>query len=412
MFDGDGDGTNISYKLCEGDTLSEAMIAAGFSVDTAGNVSGPASLNDAAIAAIAAYVTEADLVDTATSTGTANAVSKALENGYYYITTSTGSVVTIDSANATAEVNDKNVVPPVVKSAGTEYSAAALDAIAAVGTSQSFTAQITKTKGAKNLKFTDTMTNMKYNEDVVITVSAGNAPTAAQATVAATENGFTVTFDDDYVAGLADNTVITLKYSATITSDALSTDPAKNTADLTYGDNNAHSSTPPEVEVYNAKISVTKTDGKNTETTEDDTPLAGAGFVLKNSEGKYYKLVAATETAPASISWVDNIADADEHISGDDGKVAAFTGLAAGTYTLEEKTVPSGFNKAADVVVTVAANDYTKANLEQDKPIVNNKGAELPSTGGMGTTIFYIIGAILVIGAGVVLVTRRRMNAN
>ena len=138
------------------------------------------------------------------------------------------------------------------------------------------------------------------------------------------------------------------------------------------------------------------------------------GLNVRNihSEGKYYKLVAATETAPASISWVDNIADADEHISGDDGKVAAFTGLAAGTYTLEEKTVPSGFNKAADVVVTVAANDYTKANLEQDKPIVNNKGAELPSTGGMGTTIFYIIGAILVIGAGVVLVTRRRMNAN
>ena len=43
--------------------------------------------------------------------------------------------------------------------------------------------------------------------------------------------------------------------------------------------------------------------------------------------------------------------------------------------------------------------------------IVNEKGVELPSTGGIGTTIFYIIGAILVIGAGVVLVTRRRMNA-
>ncbi|MBQ8306139.1 MAG: LPXTG cell wall anchor domain-containing protein [Blautia sp.] len=42
----------------------------------------------------------------------------------------------------------------------------------------------------------------------------------------------------------------------------------------------------------------------------------------------------------------------------------------------------------------------------------NNKGQELPSTGGMGTTIFYIIGAILVIGAGILLVTRRRMNSN
>ena len=44
--------------------------------------------------------------------------------------------------------------------------------------------------------------------------------------------------------------------------------------------------------------------------------------------------------------------------------------------------------------------------------VVNNAGTELPSTGGIGTTIFYVIGAILVIGAGVVLVTRRRMNAN
>ncbi|MBR1812548.1 MAG: LPXTG cell wall anchor domain-containing protein [Lachnospiraceae bacterium] len=44
--------------------------------------------------------------------------------------------------------------------------------------------------------------------------------------------------------------------------------------------------------------------------------------------------------------------------------------------------------------------------------VVNNKGTELPSTGGIGTTIFYVIGAILVLGAGILLVTRRRMNAN
>jgi LPXTG-motif cell wall-anchored protein len=47
-----------------------------------------------------------------------------------------------------------------------------------------------------------------------------------------------------------------------------------------------------------------------------------------------------------------------------------------------------------------------------DKELENTKGVELPSTGGMGTTIFYIIGAILVVGAGIVLVTRRRMSAN
>ena len=77
-----------------------------------------------------------------------------------------------------------------------------------------------------------------------------------------------------------------------------------------------------------------------------------------------------------------------------------------------ESTVPSGYNKAADSTFTIEADNYNAANLEQTSTVVNQSGSELPSTGGIGTTIFYIIGAILVIGAGVVLVTRRRMNAN
>jgi fimbrial isopeptide formation D2 family protein/LPXTG-motif cell wall-anchored protein len=284
-----------------------------------------------------------------------------------------------------------------VKSAGTEYDAASLAAIAAVGTDQSFTAQITKTHGATNLVFEDTMTNMSYNKDVAITVSAGTAPTATQAVVAETATGFKVTFDNTYIAGLADGTVITLKYSGKITSDALSANPATNKATLTSGDGNT--STSEEVKVYNAKFTVTKQDG-------EEKPLAGAGFVIANSEGKYYKLA----DDKLSISWVDSIDDATEYKSDATGAVPAFTGLADGTYTLIEKTVPAGYNKAADSTFTVAGNDYTATNLEQTSTVTNESGTVLPSTGGIGTTIFYIIGAILVIGAGVVLVTRRRMN--
>ena len=58
--------------------------------------------------------------------------------------------------------------------------------------------------------------------------------------------------------------------------------------------------------------------------------------------------------------------------------------------------------------MTERMNAYTTATFDQVK---NNKGTVLPSTGGIGTTIFYVVGAILVIGAGVVLVTRRRMDA-
>ncbi|MGI6535206.1 MAG: hypothetical protein ACOX12_02135 [Eggerthellaceae bacterium] len=115
VFDADGNGTNISYKLSNGDTLTQSMKDAGFSVDSAGNVSGPDTLSKDAIAAIAAYVTDADLVATVTSTGTDNAVAEGLANGYYYITTSTGTAVTIDSTNPNATVKDKNTVPAVTK---------------------------------------------------------------------------------------------------------------------------------------------------------------------------------------------------------------------------------------------------------------------------------------------------------
>ena len=416
VFDADAsaDGSKISYKLVEGKTTAPA----GFEVDTAGNVSLTRTTGDLTqltadeIAAIASYVTEADLVDTVTApAGAASATSKALPNGYYYITTSTGTAVTINSTKPNVTVDDKNVIPKVVKSAGTQYDAASQKAIAAVGTDQAFTAQITKTHGAKNLVFEDTMTNMSYNEDVVITVSAGTAPTTAQAAVETTETGFKVTFDNAYIAGLADNTVITLKYTGKITSDALSTDPAKNKATLTSGDNNANKSETEEVEVYNAKFTVTKQDG-------DEKPLAGAGFVIAQtvadtSEGAeegatktvYYKLANDKK----SITWVDNIEEATEYKSDATGAVPAFTGLADGTYTLIEKTVPAGYNKAADQTFTVADKDYTTDNLEQEATVTNESGSVLPSTGGIGTTMFYIVGSVLVIGAAVVLISKRRM---
>ncbi|MBQ3466082.1 MAG: LPXTG cell wall anchor domain-containing protein [Firmicutes bacterium] len=404
------DNTKVNYTLCSGDTLSAAMTAAGFSVDTAGNVSGPTSLNDAAIAAIAAYVTEADLVETVTAAvGTTSVTSSALPFGYYYITTTTGSVVTIDSNNNNPTVNDKNKIPKVVKSAGTQYDAASMAAIDAVGTSQAFTSQIDVGKGAVNLVFTDTMTNMTFDGTVTITVSAGTAPVAGTDYTLTGEAGassFSIAFTDAYVASLAENTLINITYSGTITSDALSVDPATNTAKITSGDGNESTSDP--VEVYNAKLTVTKQDG-------DKNPLAGAGFVVKNSEGKYYKLAADKK----SITWYElpagtELADAisagniTEYTSDAAGAVPAFTGLGVGTYTLVESTVPAGYNKADDIPFEIKDADYTPANLEQTATVTNNAGAELPSTGGIGTTLFYVIGSILVLGAGVVLVAKKR----
>ena len=207
----------------------------------------------------------------------------------------------------------------------------------------------------------------------------------------------TVKFNNDSIKDLEQGAEIVVTYKATVTSDALQDDPANNTATISYGNNSQYTSEPSEAEVYNAQFTVTKKDG-------DGKALEGAGFVIKNAEEKYYKLDNGV------VTWVDSEAAADEHVSDAQGAVAPFTGLANGTYTLVEKTVPAGYNKAADSTFTVKEHDYSVDNLQQKADVENKSGSELPSTGGIGTTMFYIVGSILVIGAAVVLISKRRMD--
>lgn len=444
VFDADGNGNSISYKvkstksgvpdvkaIYDADTSLtwDPTTVDHFILDAAGNVhygtettdsdgkviitdSTATELPEAAIAAITAYVTEADLLTTVTSTGTANAVAEGVENGYYFITTSTGTVVTIDSTNPNATVEDKNTVPSVDKkiTGATSIDEDGKKALAQVGTTVSYSAEITIGKGAKGYIFHDTMENgLTYNNDAAVT-----GVTSGATTYTVGKSGtdtFTITFSDDYINTLEVGSKLTVTYSATVNNDAITVDPLNNTAYLNYGDTNSNNKTPEsEADVYEAKITVTKKDGEN-------APLANAGFVIKNASGKYYKLTKTTTgeganaVTTSAVTWVDTEADATEYKSDSNGAVNSFTGLANGTYTLVEKTVPSGYNRAADITFTISEHDYTPANLEQTATAINKKGSELPSTGGIGTTIFYAIGAVLVIGAGTVLVTRRRMNA-
>ncbi len=395
------DSTKVSYKLVSGKTTAPA----GFTVDAAGNVtySGTGTdgqLTEADIAAIAAYVTDNDYVSSATSTGTATATASGLAYGYYYITTSTGTTVTIDSNNDNPTVNDKNTVPSVDKTA-TDASSLDADgkkALAQVGTSVEYKAEITVGKGAKNYVFHDVMgEGLQYNNDAKVNGTAAAQSDLVKDATPVGDDTITIAFKD----GLKEGTEITITYSATITSDALQVEPAKNTAKVSYGDATSSNYTPDtEVEVYNAKFTVFKVDG-------DKKALAGAGFVIQRNDKKYYK------NENNVVTWVDAEADATElvtEVEGEEAKVA-FTGLANGTYTLIEKTVPDGYNKADNETFTVEANDYTAKNLDQVATVSNMPGTELPSTGGIGTTIFYILGSILVIGAGVLLVTKRRMDA-
>ena len=115
--------------------------------------------------------------------------------------------------------------------------------------------------------------------------------------------------------------------------------------------------------------------------------------------------------------WTSNKDDATELVTGEDGHIYAY-GLDADTYILTETETLDGYNLLDGTITVTIAEDgtvtYAGTGASADGSsitVVNESGSLLPTTGGMGTTVIYIVGALLVIGAGVVLVVRRRMSA-
>lgn len=227
-----------------------------------------------------------------------------------------------------------------------------------------------------------------------------------------------------HVTGSIRDAVVVVTYKAHLNKKAVigDRDDNKNTVYLEYS-NNPHSETTGKtvedtVYVFTYELVNTKVIGGAAAGTTP-TPLNGAGFKLKNAEGKWYKVDASTK----SVSWMDNEADGTEMRSGQDGKFT-FSGLDVGTYTLKETTTPPGYNTCSDVTVVIGAvhaetddgaSSAITINGESGAvgvSVENYPGSHLPSTGGMGTTIFYVAGSVLLIGAGILLVTRRRMNGD
>lgn len=407
VFNADGNGTNISYKLPNGKIIDGSAMATYFDVDSAGNVTAKDVAKDAegnltsdAIAAIATFVQGDEAVATVTSTGTAIATATGLDNGYYYITTSTGTAVTITSTNPNAEVKDKNTVPSVDKkiTGATYLDQNGKDALAELGSTVSYKSDITVPANSKKLVFNDTMgSGLTLNADSITVKVDGTDVEAANYTKTVDGNTIKIEFADSYISELGNNTKIVVTYSATVNSDALTIDTGKNTASLNYGDNKATTSS--ETQVYNAKITVDKSFQGLAEGASLNND--SAEFVLKNADGKYY------QNNGSVVSWVDSINDATK-LTYAKHDSQSFTGLANGNYTLVESKTPAGYKTAENKTITINGGDYTDSNLQQKADIVNETGSALPSTGGMGTTVLYAVGAALVITAGALLIARKR----
>lgn len=270
--------------------------------------------------------------------------------------------------------------------------------------------------------------------------------------VTVSEQNITVSCDDiKTIEGIAKGNYIIVEYSAVLNENAvIGLDGNPNEVYLQYsnkpdqsGSGNDHSTgkTPKdEVIVFTYELDVTKVDGTNTE-----TKLKGAEFVLLNEDADKVAIVEdgkfvewqdiPTAGEDGKIAWPEG-----SILKSDDNGLFSVAGLDDGTYKLREITAPAGYNLLnADVTVVIKATTTNGQNWTDSKAksaltaltvkvdngdavdgdlekgsvsitIKNNKGADLPETGGIGTTIFYVVGSILVLGAAIVLITKKRMS--
>lgn len=224
---------------------------------------------------------------------------------------------------------------------------------------------------------------------------------------------------------------IQITYSALLNEKALRKEHETNQVHLEYSNNpyddSTKGKTPEEtVYVYNFDIIIDKyVEEQKTE------KLAGAQFVLyrisKNSKKEYYKWNEADQ----KTEWVTDFQQATKKITDRKGKIA-FTGLDTGEYYLEETKAPDGYNKLAspikinitaeyqpdgtikEVVYTVDGDPLVVipdgcTHIGQRVGVANSTGKELPSTGGMGTTIFYTIGTILMSAAIILMIRKKKL---
>ena len=215
---------------------------------------------------------------------------------------------------------------------------------------------------------------------------------------------------------------MTVTYSATVNEKAvIGGEGNPNTTKLSYTDGSTTTKKDtPESKTYTYvwEFDVLKYTMKDS----TETSLAGAKFVLyKTVDGKNYYVKV---TNGKVTGWTETKAEGTVFETPDDGSFT-ISGLDADTYYLEEVEAPAGYNKlAAPVKVTITATinattnvgtatvTYGENSTSTDTVKIENKtGVELPSTGGVGTTIFYVIGGLLMAVAVVLLVTKKKMSA-
>ena len=375
-----------------------------------------------------AYAEEKGIAPTKTSTATDTTVEFTdLEFGYYAIDSSLGILCSLTNTNSKFTATEKNEKPDIDKyvqedskvTPGQEKTTgwgkvndADVDQVV------EYKSTITVGLGATNYVMHDTMDEgLTFNNDVTVELAAdGTVVDAANYTVLyPTTDGhtFDVKFENSFIEGLEKGTQFTVYYSATLNEKAIIVDDGNNnTVHLSYGEDSTWKTTD-KTTTYTWKMDVLKytMEGKN------KTPLAGAIFQLLDKDGKEinFSEVAGTAVPTYKVDAEGAITD----ITTDANGKFEFVGLDEGVYSLHEVSAPEGYNKLSADMEVVIKSEYDEENLkatykinEEDPATIeveNKTGGLFPETGGIGTTIFYSVGALLMLLAVVTLISKKRM---
>lgn len=359
-----------------------------------------------------------------------SAVSTDVADGYYLVTSSLGTNLGLATTDIPMTIVEKNTYPSVDKSQNdTAADAAYADTKVNVGIGDTIYYKVSAVipataKGTVTL--TDTMSEgLTPAAASTITAKIGTEDLAASGSWEAVDGPspasytITITVNEKTLGKTVD-----FYMTATVNKDALTDTDRKNEVTLTY----SNYSQSDYVEYTTYASGAVKYDG-STADNNGGVLTPKAGKEIKYLEGAEFKL-------QADGADVDVVKDGDYYrpaLEGETGEAIVsdakgqiiIRGLdSEKSYTLVETKAPRGYNPSANTASLTTVED-AKTNVSIDEgsdadttyltpaqvvKIENNQGSILPSTGGRGTAVFYILGSILVIGAGVILVTRRRMD--
>lgn len=352
-----------------------------------------------------------NIAATQTKTATSETVTfSSLSLGYYLVDSSLGTLCSLDTTSPSVIMEEKNE-PPTVEKEVQENSTGNWgdENTAQIGDTVNFKTTITIKPGAQDYVLHDEMSEGLTLDPDSIALTLDGMPLNEEYYDVLTLNlddgcDFHITFAQFYLDTITEDTEVVVTYSAILNEKAvISNDANTNKTKLDYSENNE--TTWDETKTYTFLFDIVKTG-------EDNIILDGAKFKLYDSE------TGGNEIPVVQISdGVYRLAKAGEdgvEMETYNGQIEV-RGLDANTtYWLQETKAPNGYNKLPGRVEVKIEGNNLNATVENGTwvdggvHVVNKTGSLLPSTGGMGTTLFYIGGGALVVLAIVLLVIKKR----